>query len=152
MNLEKNSETYVSDDELAYLQRMLLAAFLLRKPLFDSPSPISFPDLSYVLSQPELIILSENLVRPVSIEDAPLPIRIMSVEEMKLETEREGDRVYLLFRPAERIGKSVRLSIDVGIATKDPQKHPLGLGGAQVRFEKLAGKWTVVDEPTFFAV
>jgi len=141
-----------SDEVLRHLQETLLKAVLLSQALPGLNQPIIFPDLSFILRQPIIILVDENLAGRVTIEQPPKPFRIMSRENLLLEARTKGDITYLCFRPPEGEDKSVKLTLEAKIAPRDPAQLTLGLSGIQVKFQEVAGQWEAIEEPTFFAM
>jgi hypothetical protein len=143
----------VDDEVIGQLQEMLLRALLLNEPLPGSRRLVEFPDLSFILSQPTVIVLDENLAGSVSIEALPIPIRILSREDLLDEdaAQTQGYTAYLRFQPAKIEDNTVGLTLQAGIVPDDPSQHALGLSGIQVKFQKIGGQWRASDEPIFFA-
>lgn len=148
---EVQSQSLPSDEVLRQLQETLLKAILLKERLPGGNQPIMFPDLSFILGQPTIVLVDENLAGPVTIEQPPKPIRIMSREDLLLEARTKGDIAYLLFRPPQGEDKSVKLTLEAKIAPCDPTQLTLGLSGVQVKFQKVTGQWEAIEEPAFFA-
>lgn len=136
--------------ELGDLQELLLRATLRGEPLPGGHEPLRFPDLGFVLSQPEILVLDENLARPPEVEDAPKPVRVVGSEA--LEAERPQDDVaYLRFGPAEEVNGGVRINLEARIRSREG-RQALGLGGLQARFQRRGQDWQLVEPPQFFAM
>ncbi|HVF51199.1 MAG TPA: hypothetical protein VNA19_13990 [Pyrinomonadaceae bacterium] len=140
-----------SDKTLAQLQKSLLECALSGQPLPGSDRPFRFPDLAFVKNQPEVFLLDENLAESISVEDMPLPVRVMSRDELQAAAQAEGDRTYLSFQPPHRAGDAVRLGLEAKIATPNPSQRALGLSSVQVKFHKVGDDWQADDEPTMLA-
>jgi len=148
---EVQLQSLPSDEVLRHLQETLLKAVLLSQRLPGGNQPIMFPDLSFILRQPNVVLVDENLVGPVSIEESPTRVRLLSRETLQQEARTQGDITYLRFQPPVGEGNAVRLTLEAKIAARDPDQRILGLSGIQVKFEEVAGQWEAVDEPIFFA-
>jgi hypothetical protein len=140
------------DEVLGHLQETLLRAVLSRGSLPGGRRPVEFPDLSFVLRQPTVLLSNENLARSVSLEGSPVPVRVLSQEAIVEEARERGDTAYLRFQPAQQEGDAVIVTLEARIAPQDPGVHALGLGGVQVRFQQVDGRWETVNEPRFFAM
>ena len=112
---------------------------------------MEMPDLSFVLRQPTVLLSNENLARSLSLGELPVPLRIISPEDIAEEARASGDIVYLRFQPAHEENATVRMTLQARIVPQDPGVHALGLSGVQVRFRQAEGRWEAVDEPIFFA-
>jgi len=130
---------------------MLLRSVLSREALPGSRQPVEMPDLSFVLRQSPVLLSNENLASSVSLEGLPVPVRVLSQEEIVEEARERGDTAYLRFQPAQEEGDAVRLTLEARILPQDPGSLALGLSGVQVRFQQADGQWETADEPSFFA-
>jgi hypothetical protein len=139
------------DEVLGHLQQMLLQAVLSRGFLPGGRQPVEMPDLSFVLRQPTALLSNENLARSLSLEELPVPMRVIAPEDIAEEAHVSGDIAYVRFQPAQEEDGTVRLTLQARIVPQDPGVHPLGLSGVQVGFQNVAGRWETVDEPAFFA-
>lgn len=143
----------VPDDEtLQHLQTLLLGAVLRGEPLPGSDQPVSFPDLSFILRQPAVLLSSENLAGPVSVPGLSSPLRVLDPEELTAESGERGEAAYLRFQPATQAGDTVRLTLEARIAIADPGQTPLGLSAIQAAFEPSGDGWRVANPPAAFAV
>jgi hypothetical protein len=128
-----------------------LKAVLLRRALPGLDERVIFPDLCFILRQPTVVLLDENLAGRVTMEEPPGPVRVRSREDLVREARARGDIMYLAFRPAQREDKSVTLTLEARIAPKDAAQLTSGLSGVQVKFEEVGGQWEATEEPVFFA-
>jgi hypothetical protein len=137
--------------DLAELQRLLLGAVLRGDMLPGSNEPLRFPDLSFVLAQPEILLVDENLAGVPELDDPPKPIRVVSADE--LEAEREGDDlVYLHFGPADERDDGVRIALEARIRSGREARPAMGLGGVLARFERVGSGWQLAEPPQFVAM
>lgn len=138
--------------ELFNLQELIVKAILLGQSLPGCTQAIRFPDLSFILNQPIIFLVDENLFGYIAIEESPRPIRILSVEDLRQECQNRGDIAYLQFQPSEVRDDEVQVTLVARIATSDPNKQTLGLSDIHVKFVKVADEWKVMEEPVFSAV
>jgi hypothetical protein len=139
------------DEILGHLQETLLRAVLAKESLPGGRQPVELPDLSFVLRQPAVLLSNENLARSVSLEALPVPVRVLSPQDIAEEGSTSGDIAYLRFQPAQEEDDTVRLTLQASIVPRDPGLLALGLSGIQVRFQQIEDQWEIVDEPAFFA-
>ncbi len=145
------SHSHLPAEVLAHLQEAMLKAVLLNEPLPGGQDMVMFPDLAFVLRQPTIILVDENLMGHIAVEGSPKAIRVLSREALLRQARDEGDVVYLRFQPARREGDALWLTLEAKIASPDPRQPTLGLSGMQARFQEKAGQWGVVEVPIFFA-
>jgi hypothetical protein len=141
----------VQDEVIGRLQEALLKAILSGQPLPGSAQPMVLPDSSFILSQPTVFLIDENLAESISLEELSLPIRIVSLEALRETARAQGNVAYLRFQPAEKENNTIRLTLEARIAPEDPGQHILGLSGVQVKFHEISGQWKVIEAPSYFA-
>lgn len=139
-----------TQEDLREVQELLLRAVLRGEMLPGSRDLTAFPDLRFVMDQPEIVLSDENLAGRLGVEDAPRPVRVAPRSEL-LERGGQEDRVYLRFGPPQSTGDTVMITLEARIVSGDPGRHALGLGGIQVRFQRVGSSWQVVQPPEAFA-
>ena len=132
----------LTDEALASLQRSFLEAILLDRPLPGAGRAPAFGDRAFLFSRPTIVLLDENLAPGPSLDEAPLPLRRLSRDELLEEGRREGEVPYLRFSAPEPVGAAVRLVLEVRIASADAAKDLL-LSSVQAAFRELDGRWEV---------
>jgi hypothetical protein len=146
-----HSESPASDVALSRLQEATVQAVLQQKRLPGGDRPIRLPDVSFLLREDTVLLADENLAGTVSFADAPVPVRILSLEAILEQARAQGDVAFLQFQPAELGEGVIKLTLQAKLAARDPSRRPLGLSGMQVRFEETADGWQAAEEPSFFA-
>jgi len=141
----------LSDKALGQLQGMMLKAVLTASPLPGHSRPLDLPDLSLVLGQPAVVLSSENLGGPITVEGAAKPLYILPEEAILERAQREGDLNYLRFQPPHRIKGGVLLTLQISIAPRVPGSPVLGLSGVQVTFYRSGRRWQAAEETAAFA-
>jgi hypothetical protein len=129
------------------LQEMLLRAVLLGQPLPGYDQPVRIPDLEFITRQPDIYLVDQNLAGPITLPDAPKPLRIVSAETLQQEAQIKGNIAYLQFHVTEAADSSIRLRLETRIATAEPNRGELGLSSIDVTFSKVGNEWRVVDAP-----
>lgn len=151
MVTEDEQSPVVAGEVLGLLQVTLLKAVLLSRPLPGADRPTHFPDLSFVLSQPPVLLVKENLMPPLENQAWPVPMRLISPETLEEEARAQGDLTYLRFQAPVSADDRALLTLEARVAPQNPQRSSLGLSGIQATFQQVGGRWEVVDEPLYFA-
>lgn len=141
----------LTDEALARLQRSLLEAVLLDRPLPGAGRAPAFGDRDFLLARATIALLEENLAGALSLDDLPRPLRQLSRDELLEEARSEGDLPYLRFSAPEPVGENVRLTLTADIASADPERHILGLSSVQATFREADGDWQVEGEAVSLA-
>ena len=137
--------------ELRYLAEAMLRAIVSGEPLPGRDEPIRFPDLAFVLNQPNVIVVNENLPGfPPSLKLSK-PVQIVPRQLLHQQARDAGDVTYLQLRPPQVKGDTVQLTLEAKIAAADPHRPSLGLSSLQVTFKKVGGKWQALNEDRSFA-
>jgi hypothetical protein len=139
-------------EALRELQGLLIGAVLRGEILPGGDQPLSFPDLPFVLREPEVFVLDQNLAGPLTVRDAPKPVRVVSIGALREEARPRGEVAYLRFGEAETEDDLVRMTLEALVATEDPDRRPMGLAGMSARFERVNGSWKLVEPPVFMAM
>jgi hypothetical protein len=141
-----------STEVIKQLQETLLTAVLMHKPLPGSDQPLNFPDFSFIERQPVIYVVNENLAGPISIEGLPKPLHILSRDDLQQEARKHGDLTYFYFHPLAKENSAVRLTLEAKLIPQNPEHYALGLGGIQVTFHEVDGRWEALgDDQSSFA-
>jgi hypothetical protein len=135
-------------EPVADLQRQLLAAALAGTPLPGCDAPVALPDRAF-LGEPPFPLLADDIADPDALEG--LGVRMVSWGDLTDEARGGAPLAYLRFRPVERRGSRVRLTLQLGLASPDPEARVLGLGGVQAEFAEMEGEWRAAGPPVYFA-
>jgi hypothetical protein len=133
------------DPALAGLQRSLLEAVLLDRPLPGADRAPAFPDRAFFANRP-IALLDENLAAGLSLEDLPVPIRVLSHDQLLEAAKQHGDLPYFRFAAPESLDGAVRLGLEASIATAEPERQVLGLSNVQATFRKVDDRWQLEGE------
>ena len=139
------------DNVIAELQELLLRAVLLGHSLPGVPGPVQLPDLDFVLREPVIYIVEQNVAGPLSVAGLAQPLEIVAEEKIKERALRHGDTAYLQFLAPETKNGSVGLSLVAKMAARDSNRQPLGLSGVHVVFVRKEAGWEVVEDPIYSA-
>jgi hypothetical protein len=135
---------------LQRLQSGTVRALLGLAPL-PGGGPVHFPDLPFLLRQPWIPLLDENLAGPISLGEGNVQLRVVSPEQLREELGRSGELSYLRFAPPAGTAREVRLTLEVRAARPGAAGPALGLGGLVVTFTEQDGAWRVTGAPSLFA-
>ena len=130
---------------------MLLTALLSGQPLPGSDTPMNFPDLPTVVSQPNVIIADENLDQKVEVKASPKPVKILSIDEIREQARTGQNLIYLHFQAPEVGENSVGLTLSAKIMPANPDQHTLGLSTVQIKFKKVGSEWLAESDPMYSA-
>jgi hypothetical protein len=133
--------TQLSDEALAHLQRRLLEAILLDRPLPGGERAPAFGDRRFLVERPTIAVLDENLARSLTFEGLPRPVRVLDSARLIEEARESGDMPYLRFSQPEKVDGTVRLGLDARIAVGDAERQALGLSGILATFREVDGAW-----------
>jgi hypothetical protein len=149
MKTKPNSK--LPESELLHLAEMMLRAIVSGEPLPGCDQPIRFPDLAFVLNQPNVMVVNENILGFPTNLNLSKPVQIVSRQSLLRQAGELGDIYYLHFRRPQIKGDTVQLTLEAKIAPRDPHQPLLGLSGLQVTFKKVDGKWQALGEDRSFA-
>jgi len=147
----EQSQSGLSKGELTKLQKAVLEAVLLGKPLPGSTQPIKLPDLTFILRQDNVYLAKENLEGRITITGAPKPVQIVPIETLRQKAEKQGDIAYLQFRPPAIKAGTVHLALEGKIASADPNRKPYGLSTVTLSFQKIGQNWELMTQPVYLA-
>ena len=137
--------------EIGKLQGMLLTALFSGQPLPGANTPMNFPDLPTVVSQPNVILADENLDQKVQVKGSPKPVKILSLAEIRAQARAGQDLIYLHFQPANVGDDSVGLTLAAKIMPANPDQRTLGLSTVQIKFRKVGAEWLAESAPMYSA-
>lgn len=126
-----------------------MTAVLSGQPLPGSATPVTFPDLAIVLSQPNITLADENLEDKVQVKPSPKPIRILSIDEIREQARNGQDLIYLHFQPPSVGDDSVGLTLAAKIMPADPDQRTMGLSVVQIKFHRVGDEWRIQSPPMF---
>jgi hypothetical protein len=139
-----------AEEALRTLQEGLLQAVLLERPLAGTERPLAFPDRAFLLRQPEIPLLDENLAPGLAVAETPRPLRIVSPQVLS-ELAAGGEVAYLHFHPAAVEGDDVTLTLEARLAAPEPARPTLGLSTVRATFRRLDGGWEAAGDPVMSA-
>jgi hypothetical protein len=129
----------------------MLEAILSGSPLPGHSRSLGLPDLPLVLSQPAVVLSSQNLGGPIRVEGVRKPIYIVSEEAIQERAQREGDLLYLRFQPPQSVLGGVLLTLEIRIAQRERGLPVLGMSGVQVTFRQSGERWQAAEDTAAFA-
>ncbi|PSB24694.1 hypothetical protein C7B82_26060 [Stenomitos frigidus ULC18] len=133
------------------LQELLLRSIFSGSPLPGAQQPTRFPDLAFLERQPYIAVLDDQLALPFPVEDMPKPVKVLSYDDILREAGSGVSIAFVSFHPPKWENECVALNMEVRLASDMRNGETLGLGGIQVQFHKVSGKWVVAEEASYFA-
>ena len=133
------------------LQESLVKAVLLGQPLPGYDQPIKLPDMEFVTRGPFIYLIDTNLAGVFDLQGLPKPLKIVSLETLREETQQRGEVTYLQFHVNEASESVIELRLEARIASSDPQRGELGLSSVQVKFSKQGDEWKATESPLYSA-
>jgi hypothetical protein len=146
---EVHTNPPVEGTVLHRLQSAAASALLGLAPL-PGGGELHFPDLPFLLRQPWIPVLDENVAGPLLL-GGNLQLRLLSPEQLQEETARAGQLSYLRFAPPVRTEQEIRIPLEVWLASADQARSPTRLGGVVVTFAQKDGDWQAVETPAVMA-
>jgi hypothetical protein len=137
-----------SEEALRELQEGLLQAVLLERPLPGMQRPLAFPDRAFLVRQPEIPVVDENLAPGVAVGETPL--RIVSSQALS-ELSARAEVAYLRFLPVAVEGDNVTLTLEARLASPEPARPELGLSTVRATFRRVDGGWEAAGDPVMSA-
>lgn len=140
--------TIISDKELSQLKEKVIKAIVNNQPVPGSSNPLSFPDLNFVLSQPDIFLNDINVKSAVPIEKLNKSIQIVSEERLKQIADKFGKVIYLQFQTTELEKGDLVLSLEAKVISSPPDYRKMNLTSMQMKFQKVGNDWKMIDQPT----
>lgn len=138
----------ISDTELSQLKEEVLKAIVNNRPVPGSTSPLTFPDLNFVLSQPDVYLRDIDVKSAVRIEKLNKSIQILSEERLKQIADNIGKVIYLQFQTAELEKDNLMLSLEAKVLSPAPNYRKMNLSNMQMNFRKVGKDWKMIGHPT----
>ena len=128
---------------------MVVRAAVQGLPLPGTDRPVRFPDLAFIMRHRAIFLMDDNLPEPLSLENSPKPLVILSLASLKEEVRKDGDIAYLQFGPPTFKANVLQLTLSGRLLRNDGFLSSLGLSDIHVKFQKIGEKWWAVSPPSF---
>ena len=136
----------IPQNELARLKERVLRAVLTNQPLPGSDHPLNFPDRAFVLNEPAIYLLDNDIKTDVKVEGLDGPVQLISNETLAKQQEASGKVVFLQFRTSHISENSLNLRLDVKVQSAGGRQS--SLTSMEMKFARLGDEWQMMDEPT----
>lgn len=149
--IDSEFSSFDRNEEFRKLQELVLRSIFSGSPLPGAQQPTRFPDLAFLERQPYIAVLDDQLALPFPVEDMPKPVKVLSYDDILREAGSGVSIAFVSFHPPKWENERVALNMEVRLASNMRNGEILGLGGIQVQFNKVSGKWVVAEEASYFA-
>lgn len=137
----------ISENKLAKLKEKVLKSILNNQLIPGSNKTLSFPDLPFVLTQPDIYLVDDSIRKTITIEKINKPVQIVSEEFLNQKASESGKVIYFQFH-AEKSGiTNLVLSLEAKVLSSSDQRTS-SLTSMQMKFQKVGKEWIMIDEPT----
>ena len=137
----------IPQNELALLKENVLRAVLNNQALPGSDRPLHFPDLPFVLSQPDIYLVDDDVRNDIHIESLGKQVQLMSEAALASKQGASGKVIFFQFHTSGISENSLNLRLDAKVQSAgDSRKH--SLTSMEIKLEKVGDEWQMADEPT----
>lgn len=140
--------TTISDKELSQLKEEVLKAIVNNQPLPGSINPLTFPDLNFVLNQPDVYLKDTDVKNTVHIKNLNKSVQVVSEEILKQVADKIGKVIYLQFQTTELEKDNFMLSLEAKVLSSALNYRKMNLSNMQMKFQKVGNDWKIIDQPT----
>lgn len=133
--------------EIARLKEQVLYAVLNNQTFPGTNNRLAFPDLPFVLTQPAIYLVDNEIKNSINIEKINRQVQVVSEDFLKKQHTGSGKIIYFQFQTTESGKDNLWLSLDAKVLSAADQQT-YSLTGMQMKFQKVGEKWRIMDEPT----
>ncbi len=133
--------------ELARLKEQVLYAVLNNQTFPGTNNKLAFPDLPFVLTQPAIYLVDNEIKNSINIEKINRQVQVVSEDFLKTQHTDSGKIIYFQFQTTGSAKDNVWLSLDAKVLSAADQQA-YSLTGMQMKFQKVGEEWRIMDEPT----
>lgn len=142
------SASFPATDELSRLKVAVLDSVLNDVPFSGTTVILRFPDLPFVLAQPNIYLVEEELKDTIHIKKSNRPVHLVSEKFVKENTPKSGRTIFLKFR-TKKEGKSLLLlTLDANVYSASDGRTSI-LGSLHVKFKKEGDTWSLLGPSSF---
>ena len=139
------SANAISNSGLSKLKEAILDTVFNGRPLPGSTAPVTFPDLPFVFTQPQVYLLDEGPVNPVYIEKLHRPLMVVSNDILKGLAGKTEKLIYLEFSSGKKGKNSIWITLESKVLSGN---RPVGVSSLQLTFQRAGDEWQLLDQPT----
>lgn len=137
----------ISENELAKLKEKVLKAVLNNQTMPGSNKSLNFPDLPFVLNQPDIYLVDDTIKNNITIEKINKPLQVVSQEFLNQKTSEAGNITYFKFNTKKSGKDNLLLTLEAKVVSPSNQRAS-SLTSMQLKFQKVGKEWEMIDEPT----
>lgn len=136
------------DQELSVLTQTILKHVFSNEPLPGSTTPVSFPDLAFLLTQPDLYLLDETVKGPIYIAALDKSVQVVSLDFLRQIAGLRGKVMYCQFSVTQPAPDRVLVRLEAKVLSPDADYRTATLSSLQLEFEKINREWVLLNTPT----
>lgn len=137
----------IEKQELSQLKELVLQSIFNQNPFPGSITPLNFPDLQFVISQPEIYLLDQDIKGNIFIPKLKKSVLIKSEDTIENIATKLGKVVYLKFQTTGLERGMVVLNLQAKIQSSFPNKQKSNLTSMQMKFRRINNEWEIIDQP-----
>ncbi len=141
------STSLIPAQELARLKEQVLYAVLNNQTLPGSNNRLAFADLPFVLTQPDIYLVDNEIKNSIHIEKINKQVQVVSEDFLRRQNTGPGKIIYFQFQTTESGNDNLWLSLDAKVLSAGAQQAD-NLTSMQMKFQKVQNEWRIMDEPT----
>lgn len=141
------SVSTISAGELADLKEKVLKAVLNNQTIPGSNKPLNFPDLPFVLTQPDIYLVDDTVRNTITIDKINKPVQVVAQEFLNQKTSESGKIAFFKFSTKKSGKDNLILSLETKLVSSSDHRIS-SLTSMQLKFQKVGKEWKMIDEPT----
>ena len=140
-------QSLITTEELSRLKLDVLQSVFDSVPFPRSDIILRFPDLPFILTQPEIFLVDETLKVSILVEQMNKTIKIVSEKNLNQHTDEEGKIIYFEFQSKQE-EKNLLLTLEANVLSTSNSRIAR-LSSLQLKFQKRGNNWILMEDPTF---
>ena len=130
------SVSSIPESELTRLKEEVLKAALNNQSMPGSNKSLNFPDLPFVLNQPDIYLVDDTIKNNIAIEKINKPVQVVSQEFLNKKTSEAGNITYFKFSTKKSGKDNLLLTLESKIVSSSDQRSS-SLTSMQLKFQKV---------------
>lgn len=136
----------IPESELSKLKEQVLNAVLNDQSMPGSNKKLHFPDLPFVLDQPDIYLMDDSIRNTITIEKINKPLQVVSQETIDQKVKESGRITHFMFHTKQAGKEKLLLTLETKVAS--PGQRASSLTSMQLKFQKFGKEWKIIEEPT----
>lgn len=139
-----------SGSKLSQLKKSILCATLNNQIFQGSNLKLSFPDITFILTQSNLYLVDNDVTKTINIEKINRPLQIVSFDFIKEMAEKHGKVIYFEFQSSESEKDSIFIALEAKIFSATDQRSNK-LSSIRLKIQKTDNAWKIIGDPTYLS-